>query len=241
MAAAGDSITVAYNSAGYGSYPQYSWSTGTASTLNSLLQRLQTASATTIKGVNVAQVGANSSGLAAQVTSAIAAQADYLTVEIGANDACTPTVAAMTPVADYQARIKDALTRFHNAKTDNRIFVASIPSLYRMWSLSKSKFAARFVWASAGICQSMLANPLSTTAADDTRRLTVQAQVDAYNAALRTECSLLPRCTFDDGAVANYAFTSTHISTNDYFHPSIEGQRVLATITWAYNRYPTTG
>ena len=60
MAAAGDSITLAYNAAGYGSFPQYSWSTGTASTLNSLLQRLQSASATTITGVNVAQLGANS-------------------------------------------------------------------------------------------------------------------------------------------------------------------------------------
>lgn len=241
MAAAGDSITVAYNSASYGSFPQYSWSTGTAETLNSLLLRLQVASGTTITGVNVAQVGANSSGLAGQVSSAIAAQADYLTVEIGANDACTPTVAAMTPVADYQARIKAALTQFHNAKGDNRIFVASIPSLYRMWSLSKSKFAARLIWSSASVCQSMLANPTSTNATDENRRLAVQARVDAYNAALSTECSLLPRCTFDDNAVANYAFTSTHISTADYFHPSVEGQRVLATITWAYNRYPSSG
>lgn len=241
MAAAGDSITVAYNSASYGSFPQYSWSTGTAETLNSLLQRLQVASGTTITGINVAQVGANSSGLAGQVSAAITSQADYLTVEIGANDACTATVAAMTPVADYQARIKASLTQFHNAKADNRIFVASIPSLYRMWSLSKSKFAARLIWSSASVCQSMLANPTSTNATDENRRLAVQARVDAYNAVLQQECSLLPRCTFDDYAVANYAFTSTHISTADYFHPSVEGQRVLATITWASNRYPTTG
>ena len=241
MAAAGDSITVAYNAASYGSYPQYSWSTGTATTLNSLLQRLQAASGTNITGVNVAALGANSSNLAGQVSSAIAAHADYLTVEIGANDACTPTVAAMTPVADYRARIKAALAQFHNFKAGNRVFVASIPSLYRMWAISKDKFAARLVWASAGICQSMLANPSSTNATDENRRLAVQARVDAYNAALRAECSLLPRCTFDDNAVANYVFTSTHISTADYFHPSIEGQRVLATVTWAYNRYPSTG
>jgi len=237
MAAAGDSITLAYNSASYGSFPQYSWSTGTASTLNSLLQRLSAASAATITGVNVAQVGANSTNLAGQVTSAIASQADYLTVEIGANDACTPTVAAMTPVTDFQARIKAGLTQFHNAKADNRIFVASIPSLYRMWSISKSKFGARFIWASAGICQSMLANPSSTTTTDENRRLAVQARVNAYNAALEAECRLVPRCTFDNYTVANYPFTATHISTADYFHPSVEGQRVLATITWAYNPY----
>jgi lysophospholipase L1-like esterase len=237
MAAAGDSITIAYNSATYGSFPQYSWSTGNASTLNSLLQRLQVASATTIRGANVAQVGANSTGLAGQVTSAIAAQADYLTVEIGANDACTPTVAGMTPVADFQARIKAGLTQFHNAKADNRIFVASIPSLYRMWSISKSKFGARLIWSAGAVCQSMLANPTSTTTTDENRRLTVQARVNAYNAALEAECRLLPRCTFDNYTVANYPFTAIHISTADYFHPSVDGQRVLATITWAYNPY----
>ena len=241
MAAAGDSITLAYNSASYGSFPQYSWSTGNASTLNSLLQRLQVASGTTITGVNVAQLGANSSNLAGQVTSAIAAQADYLTVEIGANDACTPTVAAMTSEVDFRARIKAALAQFHSAKADNKIFVASIPSLYRMWQVSKSKFGARLIWASAGLCQSMLANPTSTTTTDENRRLSVQARVNAYNAILAAECAALARCTFDDYTVANYVFTSTHISTADYFHPSIEGQRIMATITAPYTPYPSGG
>lgn len=237
MAATGDSITLAYNSASYGSFPQYSWSTGSASTLNSLRQRLQAASGTTITAVNVAAIGANSGSLLGQVTSAINAQADYLTLEIGANDACTPTVAGMTSEGDFRARIKAALTQFHEAKGDNRIFVASIPNLYRMWSLSKNKLGARLIWSAAKVCPSMLVNPTSTTATNENRRLQVQARVNAYNAVLQQECSLLPRCTFDNYAVANYAFTSTHISTADYFHPSVEGQRVLATITWASNPY----
>jgi hypothetical protein len=87
----------------------------------------------------------------------------------------------------------------------------------------------------------MLANPTSTTTTNENRRLEVQARVDAYNAALQAECAALPRCTFDGYAVANYPFTSTHISTADYFHPSVEGQRVLATITLPYVAYPSTG
>jgi len=241
MAAAGDSITLAYNSASYGSFPQYSWATGNAPTLNSMLQRLQVASGTAITGVNVAQLGANSSNLAGQVTSAIAAQADYLTVEIGANDACTPTVAAMTSEVDFRARIRAALAQFHSAKADNEIFVASIPSLYRLWHVSKSKFSARLIWASAGLCQSMLANPSSITATDENRRLSVQARVNAYNAILAAECAALARCTFDDYTVANYVFSSTHISTADYFHPSIEGQRIMAAITAPYTPYPSGG
>jgi lysophospholipase L1-like esterase len=244
MAAAGDSITLAYNSASYGSFPQYSWSTGTASTLSSLRQRLQTASATTISGVNVAQVGANSASLAAQVTSAISAQADFLTVEIGANDACTPTVAQMTEPAVFRTRISAALKQFIDAKADNKLFVASIPNLYRMWDISKGKFGARLIWAAGKICQSMLANPTSTATADKNRRAEVQARVDAYNQILKEECAapaMQARCTFDNFDVANYKFTSTHISTADYFHPSVAGQKVLASITWKYVPYPSGG
>ena len=62
--------------------------------------------------------------------------------------------------------------------------------------------------------------------------------MNAYNAILASECAALARCTFDGYAVANYSFTSTHISTADYFHPSIEGQRVLAAITWPFVPYP---
>ena len=129
MAAAGDSITLAYNAASYGSYPQYSWSTGTASTLNSLLQRLQVASGTTITGVNVAALGANSSDLAGQVSSAIAAQADYLTVEIGANDACTPTVGG----DDARRRLSGAdQSRAHRSSTRPR------PTTGSSWPASRA-------------------------------------------------------------------------------------------------------
>ena len=239
MAAAGDSITVGYNASGYGTFPQYSWSTGTYSTLNSLRQRLVAASGTAIAGVNVAVVGANSDGLSTQVDSAVAQNADYLTVEIGANDACTPTTDTMTPVQVYRDRIKSALTKFLGAQTTNEVFIASIPSLYKMWSVSKGKFAARLIWASASVCQSMLKNPSSTSSTDETRRLFVQTRVDDYNKALAAVCvELGTRCTFDNNEVAKYSFTSTHISTADYFHPSIAGQRVLAELTWPYSPYP---
>ncbi len=240
MAAAGDSITVGYNASGYGSFPQYSWSTGTYSTLNSLYQRLVSASATAITAVNVAVVGANSGGLSTQVDAAIGAGADYLTVEIGANDACTPTPDTMTSVEVYRDRIKSSLVPFLAAQPTNEVFIASIPSLYKMWSVSKSKFGARLIWASASVCQSMLKNPSSTNSTDEARRVFVQTRVDDYNKALAAVCvELGARCTFDNNAVAKYTFTSTHISTADYFHPSIAGQRVLAEVTWPYNPYPS--
>ncbi|WP_343897346.1 GDSL-type esterase/lipase family protein, partial [Microbacterium thalassium] len=241
MAAVGDSITVAYDAAGYGSYPQYSWATGSSTTVDSHLLRLQDTLQSSVTATNLAVVGASSADLASQITSAVSARADYLTIEIGANDACTSTVAEMTSVADYDQRIRAALQTFHTARPDAEIFVASIPNLYQMWNVSKGKFAARFTWSIAGICQSMLANPTSTSQADEDRRLSVQQRVDDYNAALAAACTATVNCTFDGYEVADYVFSSKDVSTSDYFHPSVEGQRVLAEITWPLSPFASGG
>lgn len=237
MAAAGDSITVAYNASGFGELPQYSWATGSSQTIGSHWRQLQSRSTDTITAHNFAQVGATSAELGAQVASAASVGADYLTIEIGANDACTPTVASMTPVATFQQRISAALQSYASARPIGKVFIASIPNLYRMWQVSRSSFSARFIWSIASVCQSMLANANSTTATNEARRQEVQARVDAYNAVIASACAATPRCTYDGGAVADYVFTSAHISTSDYFHPSIAGQTVLASITWARSPY----
>lgn len=43
---------------------------------------------------------------------------------------------------------------------------------------------------------------------------------------------LLAALAADGNAVFNYPFQPRHVSTRDYFHPSLEGQRVLAEVTW---------
>jgi hypothetical protein len=40
-------------------------------------------------------------------------------------------------------------------------------------------------------------------------------------------------CRFDEGAVFEDPFTPEDVSRRDYFHPSPEGQRGLADVTWA--------
>ena len=42
-----------------------------------------------------------------------------------------------------------------------RIFVASIPDIYQLFSIYRWHLGANSVWAVAGICQSMLAYPFS--------------------------------------------------------------------------------
>jgi hypothetical protein len=89
------------------------------------------------------------------------------------------------------------------------------------------------VWALYGICQSMLANPTSTTQTDVDRRARVRQRVIDFNTALATVCAQYANCKFDGNAVFNYQFVLSQVSTWDYFHPNTAGQGVLASVTYA--------
>ena len=235
MAALGDSITQAsMTCSALTSCPANSWSTGTTTSVNSHLLRLRaTAAPDNLAGYNNAVAGAASSALNGQAQKAVAQGAQYVTIEIGANDACTRTVSAMTPTSTFKANVQAALATLSASPSAPQIFVASIPNLQRMYDLNKSSLSARFAWGLLGICQSMLASPTSTKAADVQRRAAVQTRVNEYNQALAEACAGYPAtCRWDGGAVAAYAFTKSDISTRDYFHPSLSGQANLAAVTW---------
>jgi lysophospholipase L1-like esterase len=235
MAALGDSITQAVNScSSWSGCAQYSWATGTSTSVPSHLRQLQGLGAAVV-GYNDSVSGALSSALNTQAQKAVTQQVQYVTIEIGANDACTRTVATMTPVPTFKTNVENALKTLAASPTGApQVFVASIPSLQQLWSINYTSSSARLTWGLLRICQSMLANPSSMQAADVQRRATVQAQVNAYNVALSELCAPgnAYNCRYDGGAVANTAFIKADISTRDYFHPSLAGQVKLASITW---------
>ena len=238
MAALGDSITqAAMTCSALTSCPANSWSTGTTASVDSHALRLKALGATGLVAYNDAVSGAASAALPGQASSAASQGAQYVTIEMGANDACTSTVAGMTSTSTFTANVQAALATLSSSTAHPQIFVASVPNLLRMYNLNKNNAIARFVWAIFGTCKSMLANPTSTAAADVARRNAVQAQVDAYNAALAAACAATANCRYDGGAVANYQFTTSDISTRDYFHPSLTGQAHLAAVTWAASQW----
>jgi hypothetical protein len=112
------------------------------------------------------------------------------------------------------------------------VLVASIPDLRRLWQVGKNSSAARSAWSAYGICQSMLARPLSTDQADVDRRARVRQRVVDYNAVLADVCAAYAFCRYDAGAVFGYPFTLSQLSGWDYFHPNTSGQAVLADVTW---------
>lgn len=235
MAAVGDSISQAASSAGSlgADAPQNSWSTGTSASVNSHYVRLLAAGAP-ISGQNHNRSvsGARMSDLAGQMQTVVPLAPDYVTVLIGGNDLCTDTVAQMTDPQVFRDQFASAMGTLTVGSPTTYVYVASIPNVYQLWNLFKGNWWARLIWSSAGICQSLLANPTSTQQADVDRRETVRQRNIAYNAALAEVCALHARCRFDGNAVFGTTFTASDVS-GDYFHPSVAGQAKLAATSWA--------
>jgi lysophospholipase L1-like esterase len=235
MAATGDSITRAFNSSAvpWIDAPWNSWSTGSSGFVQSHYRRILAANpAIFLHNFNDARSGAKVSDLSRQVALVNSQHVDYVTVLIGANDACASSEAAMTSVADFRAQYAAALGQLVAGSPQAYVYVVSIPDVYRLWQIFHNDATARWTWRLTGFCKSMLAHPGSTAPADMARRQRVRQRIVDYNAVLENGCAVYVRCHFDGDAVFDYPFQRKDVSTHDYFHPSREGQRVLAAVTW---------
>lgn len=226
IAALGDSITTGFDTCALlADCPEASWSTGSEDGIDSLAQRLLPEPDG--RTWNHAVAGAMMADLPGQVEKAVANGPDLVTVLIGANDACAPTVARMTPVAEFREDFTSALESLRAGSPDSRVYVASVPDLLRLWSEGRKNEQAAQVWE-FGVCQSMLSEPDAVDAAAEERRAQVDARVQEYNTALGEVCAEDELCRYDGGDVHEYRFTGDELSEYDWFHPSRSGQRILA-------------
>ncbi len=234
MSALGDSITRAFNACGFfADCTSRSWSAGSYSSVNSHYLRIKAKnSAITNQNFNDAVSGAEMIDLNGQSQTAVSRGVQYVTVLMGANDVCASSEAGMTPVATFQSQFQQAMTTLTSGLPNASLFVSSIPRIKRLWEVGKDNSSARSAWSGFKICQSMLANPLSTAQADVDRRNRVDQRNIDYNTVLATVCGQYANCKFDGNAVFNYPFLLSHMSTWDYFHPNTSGQTVLASVSY---------
>ena len=181
---------------------------------------------------NLAVSGATVAAFDAQARQAVSARADYVTVLIGANDACASSEQAMTPAKQFADAFGAAMDTLTDGLPDARILVVSIPDLRRLWRVGKDDERAVETWRRMGVCQAMLADPTSTAPEDGARRARVRARVVAYNHVLAALCARHERCRWDGDAVFEHAFGLEAVSPRDYWHPSVAGQRRLAAVAW---------
>jgi lysophospholipase L1-like esterase len=235
MAATGDSITRAFNTGllPYTDAPRNSWSTGSRTYVWSHYRRILAVNWRILgRNFNDARRGAKMRDLERQMAAVNVQHVDYVTVLMGANDACASSEAAMTPVADFRAQFEQAMATVTSGSPKALVYVVSIPDVYRLWLILHENPSARLAWRLTGFCKSMLANAGSTAPADEARRQRVRARIIDYNGVLAAVCVQYVMCSFDGNAVFDYPFEPRHVSTWDYFHPSLDGQRALAEVTW---------
>jgi lysophospholipase L1-like esterase len=239
MASAGDSITRAFDLDGrhfLQDSPEESWASGNDPAVSSHYGRILAAHpAIAGKGFNDARSGAKMDALDGQLKMAAAQQVDYVTILIGANDLCTSSVATMTPAATFEAQFDQALAGFLGADRGAHVFVSSIPNLFRLWDALRTNPLAQLTWNLVHICGSLLS---ATATAADRQQVVAREQLD--NAALASVCRRYDRCRFDNNAVFGASFAAADVSSVDYFHPSLSGQKNLAAVTWAAGYWPAS-
>jgi lysophospholipase L1-like esterase len=232
IAVLGDSLSRGYNACDhFGDCPAASWSGGTDTGVRSVASRLGALVDGPVSVVNVAESGAKTTALAAQVQKAIAAKPDLATVLIGANDVCTGTLAEMTSTEEYASEVSSALQQLVLLSPTTTVLVASVPDVTAILPAAASNETARFLWSHGG-CATVLADPQSTDADAVTRRAAVSNRIREYDAALAGACGALPRCVYDGGALHDYTPTLCQLSALDRFHPSIAGLREVADVEW---------
>lgn len=234
MAALGDSITTGFNACGFFvDCPPRSWSTGQDPAVDSHRLRLRDLGARLSTAANLARKGSRVEALAGQAQRAVAGGFDYLTIEVGANDACRSKVEAMTPVEDFRRQLRAGLTEIREGLPGTRVLLASVPDVYRLWEVGKGSRLARLAWDKLNVCQALLERPTSRAAADVSRRKEVRERVIAYNEELAAACTQYgARCRYDQGAVFAARFTLSQLTRWDFFHPDKSGQHALAEASW---------
>jgi len=237
MAAAGDSITRAFNLCWFPftDCPARSWSTGSNSTVNSHARRL----GITGSAYNDAVSGARMVDFPSQAGAIDARNVQYVTVLMGGNDVCRDTESQMTDPAAYEADFRAGMERLRADAP--LVYVVGIPNVKMLWEILKDSSSARSAWNSYDICQSLLANPLSTDQADVDRRERVKQRNMELNQRLRAACASYAFCRFDGEAVFGTAFVPGDVSTRDYFHPSTDGQMKLAAVSYDVGYWGTKG
>jgi cysteine-rich repeat protein len=209
-----------------------------------------------LSGAVMADFAAQAGSVAAAAPAVPTASAGMITVLMGNNDVCAPTLGEMTDPAVFEAQYRAGLDVLAGSERtrDARIHVSSIPAIYWLWEAKRTNLTCRyFVWPFVP-CENLLDSPADDCASDESRqnpdvvypgdgagcvrRKTFHARIrDVYNPILRNvlqeyrDGGSLPNAYYVD--VFGVRFESAHVNSGDCFHPSKAGHALLAEQEWA--------
>lgn len=122
---------------------------------------------------------------------------------------------------------RSTLGRLHDGLPGAYVFVVSLPDVVHLREVFGDDVRARTAWQRSGACPAVLGAGLS-----DPELAEVRDRHAAYNRALADVCDRHARCRHDAGRIAQHRFSRGEVSRADFFHPSVDGQRRLAELTW---------
>ena len=188
----------------------------------------------------------------------LSGKAGMVTILLGNNDVCASTLDAMTEPMVFEAQYRAGLDVLASSKATKNayIHVSSIPAIYWLWNAMRENGWCLFIWNYVP-CENLLKNPANDCGSNNShldpdnihpddgpnciRRKEFHAKIrDIYNPILRDVLQeyihdgRLPNAYFVD--IFDFRFGPEHINDGDCFHPSIEGQALLAEENW--NRSP---
>jgi len=211
-------------------------------------------------GAVMADFAGQAQAVASEATQLPGGKAGMVTVLLGNNDVCAPSLVEMTDTQLFEDQFRAGLDVLANDEATrlSQIHVSGIPAIYWLWTAKFDNFwCSVFAWPNVP-CENLLDGPADDCASpasrndpdfvhvgdgDNCMRRKQFHQIvrDDYNSVLQSvaneyrENGLLPNIRYTD--IYDVQFSSIHVNgggflEGDCFHPSREGHALLATESW---------
>lgn len=189
-----------------------------------------------------AESGADSYAIPAQAEGSVDHRADYVTIFMGHNDVCQDSEDEITPLDHFEDNVRAGLESLASGLPNGAsIYIVGMADVTKLWEVAKDKKALGIVDCEAlwfftlfelFPCWTVL-GPGRT----DEDRERMRYIIEDYNAILS---KLAVEFNENDPSHHYYytdevfltEFMEYHVSDIDCFHPSAQGQKDLAEITW---------
>jgi lysophospholipase L1-like esterase len=241
MAAAGDSITVAYNADGTSNlfggqtHEQYevSWALGDSIRVESHAQRLSAlnpAFSWDAEYDNYAVSGANIIDLQDQVTQIVQnGPYEYVTIFIGHNDICdASTPAGMLDTAIFESLFTAAMDILFSQDNPPDVVVSSLARISNLYNAGSDDNWCNWIWSLGNICRVVTSGNSDYIAQADQR-------TQEYNDVLASHAAEYGYTYVPQ--IYGTQFTLDDLSDFDCFHPNVSGQNRISEIIWVNGLY----
>ncbi len=248
--AMGDSITTGFDSWFVGNNSAVSWVNGFHGFWESLLgipdvnsvnQRITARFGSSGRtNVRAAQNGARWDAALSQAASVVGETPHLVTVMLGGNDVCRDSIADLPTAAEIQGHVRTTLDWLDaQLPAGATVQVIGIPDVKRLHDVARDEkgllgIDCEAIWSTVDLgfpCGSML-DPANS----EQDRLAVQAMNLLYNDVIQQEVVLKnaasTRVYFKFSDAESVQFTGDDVSSIDCFHPSAQGQELIAFYAW---------